>query len=245
MQLQKSNVLVGLKQTKGSICHSALAKLAMRSEIGTSSIENHIISLPIIDCDTINSGNLQPAGCWKGPISQTRGICYGSRQIRNMPDQALLLFPVRAGGMQFGVSLIWLVTSAFGFSPPVWFVSGSDYWATWMTFMIHYLTLFCSNDILAVNNSELEMSWTKWPRQRWRSEVLGWVWVGVFFCGGKDWVFGGCDCWVFCCCFFYLNHDKVKIEFITKVISDIAICKVLYAWSFYLVCSSESSKCHF
>lgn len=55
--------------------------------------------------------------------------------------------------------------------------------------------------------------------------MLGWVWVGVFFCGGKDWVFGSCDCWVFCCCFFYLNHDKVKLEFITKVISDIAICK--------------------
>lgn len=203
MQLQKSNVLAGLKETQGSISHSALAKLAMRSRTATGSTENHIIFLPVIDCDTTNSGNPQPAGCWKGPISQTRGVCSSPRQIRNMPDQALLLFPVRAGGMQVGVSLIWLVTSAFEFCPPVWFVSSSDYWATEMTFMMHYLTLLCSNDILTVNNSELETSWTKWPRQRWRSEVLGWAWVVVFFGGGKDWVFGGCDCSVFCCLLFF------------------------------------------
>lgn len=40
--------------------------------------------------------------------------------------------------------------------------------------------------------------------------------------------------WGFLCVFgfvgvFYLNHDKVKLEFITRVISDIAICRVLYA----------------
>lgn len=54
-------------------------------------------------------------------------------------------------------------------------------------------------------------------------------------------MFGGCACWVFgggggyglvvlvCWGFFNLKHDKVKLDFITKVISDIAICKVLYA----------------
>jgi len=55
--------------------------------------------------------------------------------------------------------------------------------------MTDYLTLFYSNDILAVYNSKLETRLTKWPGQSW-SEVLEWVW-GFFWCvGGKTGCFG-------------------------------------------------------
>lgn len=62
-----------------------------------------------------------------------------------------------------------------------------------MTIMIYYLTLFYSNDILAVNNSELETSGlVKVERVRCWAGFGGGRGVG----GGGDWVFGFFCCWV-------------------------------------------------
>lgn len=53
--------------------------------------------------------------------------------------------------------------------------------------------------------------------------------LGVFFAEVKTGCLGVVIVGFSVVVFFYLNHDKVKLEFIMKVISDIAICKVLYA----------------
>lgn len=66
--------------------------------------------------------------------------------------------------------------------------------------------------------------------------MLGWVWVGEFFvevktgCLGLVIVgFSGVFLGFFVLCFGVFCLNKVKLEFITGVISDTAICKVLYA----------------